>query len=143
MNTNTPAPSPGIALRIFAYIVAVLSAGAGIACIVTARKFAVLYDALDADLPVLTQKFLVTSGLFPGGILFGLAVLIAAAAFAGLRRTPIVLSAISLLLVILSAVVLPQLLMKPFIAVIQEIEPAETPPTTDLRPLERPEGEGR
>ena len=62
-------------MRIFAYVVAVLSFASCIGCMISVPKFKAIYEDLDAQLPILTQWVLTYNVLLTEGRRVALAAL--------------------------------------------------------------------
>jgi hypothetical protein len=109
-------------IGIFSMIVAGLAIAACVGCVVIVPKFTVIYEDLGVMLPNVTRTVVNTSGWMPGGIFLALAVLLLALVALKRARMAGFVAVLTVLLLIATAVVLPQVLLMPISQVVRDVE---------------------
>jgi hypothetical protein len=108
-------------MRLFAYIIAVLSLAVCLGCIIAIPKFHAIYHEMNAELPVLT-KFVLTYGVLLSALFLVLAVALVVLAAVNKPRVAASLAGLTLLLSLSSGIVVPVALMLPMSSVVQSLE---------------------
>ena len=109
-------------IGIFSMIVAGLAIAACVGCVVIVPKFTVIYEDLGVMLPNVTRTVVNTSGWMPGGVFLALAVLLLVLVALKRARMAGFVAVLTVLLLIATAVVLPQALLMPIARVVRDVE---------------------
>lgn len=112
-------------MRIFAYIVAVLSLAVSLGCMISIPKFHAIYQDLEVALPVLTRVVL-TYGVLLSALFLVLAAALIVFAAVNKPRLAAGLAVLTLLLALLSGILVPVALMLPMSTVVQSLEEDHT-----------------
>lgn len=108
-------------MRIFAYIVAVLSLSVCLGCMIAIPRFQAIYQELGAELPVLT-RVLLTYGILLATLFLVLAVALVVLAAANKTKVAAALAGLTLLLSIISGIAVPVALMLPMSKAVQSLQ---------------------
>ena len=120
-------------MRIFAYVVAVLSFATCIGCMISIPKFQAIYEDRNAELPILTQFVLAYDVLLLTLFLL-LAVALIVLAAVNKRGIAAGLAGITLLLILVSGILVPVALMLPMRNIVQTLESSDTSTTAPDAP---------
>ena len=108
-------------MRIFAYIVAVLSLVACISCMITIPKFHAIYEDMGAELPVFS-RLVVNYGILLGGLFLLLAIALVVLGAINKPKLAGAAAGLVLLLLLISCILVPVALMFPMSTLIQTID---------------------
>jgi len=126
------------------YLLAILSFGAGMFCLIIAPKLHAQFSEAGMELPRLSTYFVNTSGWIPGGLFILSAVLLILFAALKIRNAAAVTSFITFLLMLACAALIPAALLLPYLKVMSgDVSPITAPVitaphlTTDTPPKEQ------
>lgn len=108
-------------MRIFAYIVSVLSLIACCACLISIPKFQAIYEDMGVELPVLS-RIIVSHGGLLGGLFLLLAITLVVLGSIDKPKLAGSAAGVVLLLLLVSGVLVPVALMLPMTTVIQALD---------------------